>query len=291
MNFKDMEYFYYLCKFKNFTKAAKHLYVSQPSISIALRRLEKELNTHLILRDHSEKQLSLTQTGVILEKHVENILQEIKEIKSEISKINGAKIKLGVPPIIGAYYFPVFMKDLIKNGLADHIDLVETGSVKMKSLLLSGEIDIALIGSLNPLNDNNIDAYILKTDKFNVCMSKNHVLSSKKKIDFHDLLDEQFVVLGDSYIHSKVLKKLCIKNGMPSKSFYHTDEIQTAKSLIASGFGIGIMINMAVRSMKSIKTIPLTESINFYISLASKKGHFMTPTEKKIRDIMLSHNS
>ncbi len=287
MNLRDLEYFYYLCQNKNFTKTAEVLFVSQPSISMALNRIEKELGAKLVIRDHSKAQLSLTEAGEILEKRAHNVFHEIDQAKLEISRIIGAKIKLGVPPMIGGYFFPYFMKELDKNGLVEHIELVEKGSVMMKELLVSGKVDIALIGTTTPLKDNDINSTILKIDKFVVCTSNSHPLSNKKCINFKELKDERFIVLGDSYIHNEVLNNLCLNSGILAKNFYYTDEIQTAKSLIASGFGIGIMINMAVENMASVKTIHLVPSINFCISIAVKKEHYMTASEEKIMEIML----
>ena len=153
MNLRDMEYFYYLCQNKNFTKTAEMLFVSQPSISMALNRIEKELGAKLVIRDHSKAQLSLTEAGEIFEKRVYNVFHEIHEAKLEISRISGAKIKLGVPPMIGGYFFPSFMKELDANGLTEHIELVEKGSAAMKKLLADGQVDIALIGSTTPIKD------------------------------------------------------------------------------------------------------------------------------------------
>ncbi|MFL0248983.1 LysR family transcriptional regulator [Clostridium neuense] len=287
MNLRDLEYFNCLCKTKNFTETAKLLYVSQPSVTMALHRLEKELNTKLIIRDHSLTKFSLTEAGKILEKHAANILSELNETKFEISKAAGRKIKLGVPPIIGAYFFPPLMELLVKSGVAENIELVETGSAAMKKLVLSDEVDMALIGSLAPIKSREINAAILKTDEFMVCMSKNHIIPKKEKLDFKDIENEKFIVLGDSYIHNEVLKNLFLKNGTPPNNFYSTDEIQTAKSLISSGLGIGIMINMAVKNLDSIKRVPLKESILFYISLVLKKNHYMTSDETKIKNILL----
>ena len=117
MNIRDLEYFNSLCTTKSFTKTSRQFYISQPSITMALHRLEKELDTKLIIRDHSRNEILLTKSGEVLENHIKNILLEIKKTKSEIARINGDKIKLGVPPIIGAYYFPLILKDLAKNGL------------------------------------------------------------------------------------------------------------------------------------------------------------------------------
>ena len=121
-----------------------------------------------------------------------------------------------------------------------------------------------------------------------VCTNNSNQISKKNEVNFNELQDERFIVLGDSYIHNKVLKSLCLKKGVSTKNMYFTAEIQTAKSLIASGLGIGIMINMAVENMESIKTVPLVPTINFYISIAVKKEHYMTTEEEEIMRIMIS---
>jgi DNA-binding transcriptional LysR family regulator len=288
MNLKDLEYFHYLCKFKNFTRTAEKLYVSQPSITIALKRLEKELNAKLVIRNSSEKQISLTEAGIILEKHAINVLNEVKETKLAIAKLSGSNIKLGVPPMIGAYFFPSIMEEIVKKGFAENIELIETGSLAMVDKLLSNDVDMAFIGSLSSLEDDDIEATILKVDKFVVCMSKNHLLAKKKKINFEDLLEEQFIALGNEYIHNEVLKKLCNRYDVSMGKFYYTDEIQTAKSLISSGLGIGIMIDMAVKDMKTIKKVNLHKPIDFYISLAMKKKHYTTIKEEKIKNIIIN---
>lgn len=288
MNIRDLEYFDCLCKTKNFTETSKMLYVSQPSVTMALHRLEKELDTKLIIRTHSLSKFSLTETGKILEKHVIRIFNEINETKSEISKISGRKIRLGVPPIIGAYFFPAFMELLAKKGVAEKIELVETGSAVMKDFLLDDKVDMALIGSLGAIESEKIEANILKEDEFVVCTSKKHKFAKKNFLEFKSISEEKFITLGDAYIHSKVLKNLFIKSNLKTPDFYTTDEIQTAKSLISSGLGIGVMISMAVKNMDSIVTIPLKNAIKFYISFAIKKDHYMTEDENVIKDVLFS---
>lgn len=123
-----------------------------------------------------------------------------------------------------------------------------------------------------------------------VCVSEKHHLTKNKEINFKDIENEQFIVLGNSYIHNKVFEDLCIKNDIVPKKIYHTNEIQTAKSLIASGLGIGIIINMAVSKRPEIKTISLSNPIAFYISLATKRDHYMTSKETSIREIIIHKN-
>lgn len=288
MNLKDMEYFQCLCRYKNFTKAAEKMYVSQPSITMAVKKLEKEMGAELIIRNTSEKTISLTKEGEIVLKHAENILNEIENMKTEINKNAGRKVKLGLPPIIGAYFFPMIMELLVKEGLAQSIELVETGSLEMKKLLENGEVDIALIASLNKEEFPGFDAKLLAEDEFKVCLSSSNELAEKEAIDISDLKGQQFVVLGDNYIHNEVFENICEKGGLNDINVCRSDEIQTVKSLIASGFGIGIMVNMAVKDMQSIVTRELKDKIFFNIYIMKRADRNYSVKEEEIYNKIIS---
>lgn len=290
MNIKDLEYFNNVCRTKNFTKAAKDLFISQPAITNAINRLELELEAKLIERNQFNKEVVVTQAGEIVRKHSQNIFNEIEEMNLEISKIKNKKIKFGIPPMIGAYFFPLFIGQLIENNLEDEIEFVEAGSLKMHELISEGKVDIAIVGSLDEINHENMESTVLAIDKFKVCVGKKHKFIRRKKLSLEEIKNEVFIVLGKSYIHGEVIKTLMDTKKINPKKIFNSDEIQTAKSLIASDVGIGIMINMAVEKMQGIKIIELKEEIPFYISIVTKKDHYTTGKEREIIDTIISAN-
>lgn len=290
MNIRDLEYFKCLYEIKSFTKTAEKLFISQPSVTLAVNRLEKELGTKLVIRNHSNKEVKFTQSGEILKKRIDNILHEISEVKIEIEKIESKKIKLGISPTIGAYFFPKFIPELMEKKLIEHIEFVQAGSIKIKELLLEGKIDIALVGSLKELNDENIDSSLLTKEKFVMCISEKNKLLEDEILDFSALIKEKFIVLGDGYVHSSVFDTLLNKDKIKPAEIYYTNEVQTAKSLIAANLGVGVMVDMVVREMKEIKRIPLRSPIDFYISIATKKEHYLIDIEKKIVETIKEKN-
>lgn len=290
MNIRDLEYFSCLYEVKSFTKAAEKLYISQPSVTLSVNRLEKELGTKLVIRNHSNKEIKITESGKVLKKRIDNILHELNEVRVEIDKIKSKKIKLGIPPIIGAYFFPRFVSELIQKRFIEHIEFVQAGSVKMKELLLTGQVDIALMGSLEVIEDDSIQSYTLKKDMFVMCISKNNKILKEEYINFAMLKNEQFIVLGDGYLHTSVLENLLKRDNIEPHKIYYTNEIQTAKSLIAANLGVGIMVKMAVEEMAGIETVPLKKPIDFYISIAAKKEHYLTEIEKEIIDTIKKKN-
>lgn len=287
MNIKDLEYFDCLCNEKSFTKASEKLFISQPSVSFAIKRLESELNSKLIIRNKYSKEVRITNEGLIFRKRVKNILSELNEAKVELSKCKNKKIKLGMPPIIGTYFFPKFLSYFSNNEFFKNVEFIQCGSKKMKSILIDGSVDLALIGSLNPILNEHIVSKVLYVDHFVICISKNNNILNDPNLNFSKFNKSQFIVLGEENIHSSVIKKLFSDFNIKDYKLCHVDEIQTAKSLIAANFGVGVLANMAVEDSVEIVTKELIDPIPFYISIAMKKGHFLSELERKIIDIMI----
>ncbi|CAI3442792.1 LysR family transcriptional regulator [Enterococcus cecorum] len=112
MKFKDLEYFQQLAKLKSYTKTAAFFQVKQPTITYAIKRLEEEVQTELLVRNQSHAQIQLTPAGKILAKHAQNILKELALAKLEINHLQEVQVRLGLPPIIGNFYFPKVSKAL-----------------------------------------------------------------------------------------------------------------------------------------------------------------------------------
>ncbi len=128
MNTKDIEYYVQIVKQKNFTKVANYFRVSQPTITYALQRLEKEFDTVLITRDRSHHDLIVTPSGKQLFLHAQTILQEISTARAEITQLQKKKLRFGMPPIIGNEYFPKLSSYFIKHELMNQIEITDGGS-------------------------------------------------------------------------------------------------------------------------------------------------------------------
>lgn len=100
MRTKDLEYFVSLIQLKSFSKVSEKFKVSQPTVSAAIQRLEREFNTHLIIRDNPHLPLKLTDSGQKLLVHSKNILSDYKLAQSEIAHGIENKLIIGMPPLI-----------------------------------------------------------------------------------------------------------------------------------------------------------------------------------------------
>ncbi|MBX8935660.1 LysR family transcriptional regulator [Enterococcus hulanensis] len=273
MNFKDLEYFQRLVREKSFTKVANAFHVSQPTITYAVKRLEDELGAELVYRDQSHKQLIITQAGIVLSRHISNILKEVTIAVTEIDRLKEDTLDFGLPPIIGNFYFPKLSSYLFKNDLMSHIHLVDGGSRDLYGLLRRGKIDLALLGSTQPIRDDDLTSEILIEKRFMIVVSPNHPLAKRKEISFSELKDEPFVLLNEHYVHPTAFKKMAQQAHFEPQIIYQNSNLNILKGMIREQIGIGFLAELAISPEDNLVMIPITDQPQptFMISLVQRE--------------------
>lgn len=286
MLLNDLDYFVTLAEEGTFTKASQKKYVSQPSITNALQRLEKELGETLIIRQRGTRSVVLTEAGQILYKHSKQILRETEIIKSDIS--NQQKIWLGVPPIIGATIFSAIMRRLGTDEI-DAIHMVESGSSDMYELLDKDRVDMGFVGSLTPERSKQYDSTYITKSSYVVALPVDHPLATRDYLSFEDLRGERFISVGDAFTQHQVLVDQLCRYDMHDEidNMYITNELMTEQGLIAAGNGVGIMIKLAVAGRRDIAMVPLRDPIDFYIYLIQKRDHQLSDFENITKQKMV----
>ena len=155
MKIRDLEYFIELVKDKNFSVVADHFQVSQPTITMAINRLEEEYGTTFFIRDHIHHQITVTKIGQQYAQHVRAILSELAVARREIEHAKLNKIRFGLPPIIGNYYFPPLTPRLLRSNLIDKLEVTEEGSENLLQMLMRGEWIWLFWDPLVPFNNQN----------------------------------------------------------------------------------------------------------------------------------------
>ena len=155
MTLNQLRYFCTAARYHSITQASKALFVTQPTISIAIRDLEKELS--LTLFSHSGNRLSLTEEGEIFYNKASAILSECDELLSEYASPNRTKpvIRLGIPPMLSTLFFPDMIKAFHKEHPEIWLELQEYGSVRACDMVQNDVLDIGLVNMEVP----NIDKF------------------------------------------------------------------------------------------------------------------------------------
>lgn len=282
MKLRDLEYFCYLYQVGTFTGVAKHFNVEQPTVTLAIKRLEASLKTKLAFRNRSKGLIQITPAGEILYRHASNMLRDAKLANLEIDQYTSKKIRFGLPPIIGSLYFPLIIDGIIQDHLLEDLEVDETGSQQLLLDLQGGKIDIALLGSPLPLQNNVINTTFLTSRQFVVISSKTHWLSKSQSISFAKLKSEPFITLNGRFIHSEVLKVYSDQAKFHPHIIFETQSIETMKRLVERNAGIGLLVKDAIRPSDELSLTALENPLpeRFNISIATRKNYLADDHEQ-----------
>lgn len=288
VNIKDIEYFNELITTKNFSIVAQNFNVSQPTITMAIKRLEEEFNTKFFIRNKSHKELIVTDSGKQFYEHSKHIMQELKVASKEIRDADEQKIIFGLPPIIGTYYFPPVTPELLRNDLLDDLTIVSRGSTICRKLLLNGDLDIALLGSNSPLKEPNLVTETFARSPYKIVVGQEHPWASRDSVTLDELRGQRFISQNESFIHQRALKKVARLGHFRPNIVCHTDNINILKALVAENTGISLLTSIAINPNDRLHAISIEaeDFPVFNMAIAYHARHLLTNKQQKVLDIL-----
>lgn len=292
MNTRDLAYFKALVEQRNYTAVAEQFSVSQPTVTQAIQRLEKEFDTKLIQHDRAQHKTNITRSGQLLYEKATMIQHNIMLAHQEIEGAKQSKIRFGLPPTIGTMHFPRVAGKLLQAGLLQRLDVFETGSDELYSELLAGHIDIALLGSVLPMRSPELNVTHLGSRPFKIVVSPEHPLADVKAVSFKDLGNENFITLNGKFVHPKAFKAYCDYAGITPNVVYSTPDIFWIKSLIKANLGVAMLVSDAVTEADPLTSLYITDPLpeRFNISVATRKDYVLTEDEERLVRILNEMN-
>ena len=289
MKIKDLEYYQKLIQEKNFSKVAADFKVSQPTITMSIKRLESDFATTFFIRDHAHKELHVTPAGQQLANHVNVILNELTIARQEIDRTKSTRIRFGLPPIIGNYYFPPLTPMLMRANLMPLLDTFEHGSRELLKMLEHGQLDIALLGSLESLDQPRLKTEEFAHYPFKVIISKDHPLANKAAVTFRELKDEQFIIPGSEFFHEQAFKQMCHGAHFRPHVLFRTPDIHVIKAMVAENLGISFLTSLAISPADQVTTLDITDNDqpHFRLSLARRETALLSSNEEKLWQLLV----
>lgn len=293
MKIKDLEYYQQLVKRQNFSAVANDFHVSQPTITMAIRRLEADFNTSFFIRDYVHKQLHLTATGKQFAKHVDAILTELQVAHKEINRANTTKIRFGLPPIIGNYYFPSLTPSLMRNQLLTSLETYEHGSKELLKMLYHGELDMALLGSITPLSQDHIRTQEFAHYPFQIIVGQGNPLAKKDQVNFADLHDQAFIIPDTEFFHEQAFKQMCHAARLRPKILYRTSDIHIIKAMVAENLGISFLTSLAITPADHVVSLNIAsrDQAVFRLSVASRETAVLDPLKEKLWQLLIQQTN
>lgn len=289
MNIKELYYYHDLVRTKNFSQVASDFNISQPTVTMAIKRLEESFRTTFFMRDRSHHQLTVTSTGLQFDQHVQRIIEELEIAQKELARAKQECISFGLPPIIGSWYFPRFTPALLQAGLLNRLEVVDHGSASLLQLLAKGELDLALLGSLQPFQQPSLRARVIDKAPIRIIVAKDHPLAAfKDGVSFAQAVQYPFITLDDEYVHAQAFRQAARLARVRPKIVFKTSDVQILKALVANHSGISFLTDLALDGNDGLAALPLTDGSQpeFIISLAARANRLLTPNAQRLWSIL-----
>ena len=245
MNLRDLRYLVAVAEHRHFGKAAQACFVSQPTLSTQLRKLEETLGVTLIERGN--RQIMLSPAGEQIVAQARKVLQEVNVLTTLADQYRdplGGQLKLGVIPTLAPYVLPRILTPLKELFPNLSLNLTESQTVPLVQKLKEGELDVLLLAL--PLNEENIVEYELCKEPFLFAVPKSHAKADRKSVSVNDLSGESVLLLEDGHCLRDQALDVCHSHRAEEDTNFRATSIETLRQMVAAGVGTTLMPEMAV---------------------------------------------
>lgn len=242
MTITQLYYVLAVAENQNFTKAAEKCFVTQPTLSMQIQKLEDELD--ILIFDRSKKPIELTDVGrkiVLQAKNIVNESNRIQDIVDQQKGFIGGEFKLGIIPTVVPTLLPMFLKNFIKKHPKVKLKIEELTTEEIITRIKDGHLDAAIAAT--PLEDEQIKERVLYFEPFVCYIPKNHRLFNNKKVDVSDLDINDMLLLEDGHCFRDGVINLCkaFKNNNEDKFQIESGSIETLIKLSNEGLGMTLL--------------------------------------------------
>lgn len=243
MTITQLHYVLAVAEHQNFTRAAQKVFVTQPTLSMQIQKLEEELD--VLIFDRSKKPIELTETGRKIVQQARNIVNEsdrIKDIVDQQKGFVGGLFRLGVIPTVMPTLLPMFLNAFIKKYPKVKLKIEELHTEAIIERLKDGHLDAAIAAT--PLELPNIKEQVLYFEPFVGYIPEGHRLHNKKKIEVEDLDLDDILLLEDGHCFKDGILNLCKASrstGENDHFLLESGSFETMVKLANEGLGMTLL--------------------------------------------------
>jgi len=246
MNLRDLKYLVALADHRHFGKAAAACFVSQPTLSTQIRKLEDELGLPLVER--APRKVMLTPAGVEAAARARTIVAEVEQMKEAARRSRDPEagtVRLGIFPTLGPYLLPHVIPNIRERFPQLELLLVEEKSDELLTRLREGRLDAALLAL--PLDDDQLHAEFLFEEPFLLAVSRQHPLARRQHLDVQELSSQKLLLLEDGHCLRDQALAVCRLFGANEKSEFRATSLETLRQMVAADVGITLLPTLSVK--------------------------------------------
>lgn len=260
MNLRDLKYLVAVAEHRHFGKAADACYVSQPTLSTQIKKLEEELG--VVLLERTNRQVMLTPVGERIVAQAQRVLREVNELVHTAEEFRdpfGGEFRLGLIPTVAPYLLPKILGPMRKSFPNLKIRLTEGQTAVISEQLRTGDLDAVILAL--PLDEENVVEAELYPEPFYFAASKNHPKAGKREVALSDLDREQVLLLEDGHCLRDQALEVCNSQNAVENTNFRATSIETLRQMVAADVGITLMPELAIpQKHGTVRYIPFKGS-------------------------------
>lgn len=252
MTITQLQYVLAVAEYRNFTVAAQKCYVTQPTLSMQIQKVEEELQVQIF--DRTKKPIKLTEVGQKIVNQAQNIVSEAARMKDVVDQQKGfigGEFKLGIIPTVMPTLLPMFLNNFVKKYPKLRVIIEELNTADIIFKLKNGHLDAAI--AVTPLEDIDIKEIVLYYEPFVAYIPNGNTIADKAEIEIADLNIDEILLLQDGHCFRDGIINLC-KNKLNKSEAHFTIESGSFETLIKladEGLGMTLLPYLHTLDIKS----------------------------------------
>ena len=246
MNLRALQYFVKLADLRHFSKAAEACFVSQPTLSTQIKKLEEELGVQLVER--MPKAIMLTPVGEEIAERARLVLNDIEQIRTVARRSSNPAegvLRLGLFPTLAPYFLPHVVPSVRKHYPKLRLQLAEEKTEDILRMLRQGQLDAGVLAL--PIGGEGMEMEILFKEPFVLALPANHPLVGHKSVTMRDLRGAELLLLEEGHCLRDHALEVCALADAHERVDFHATSMETLRQMVAAEVGITLMPMLSVK--------------------------------------------
>ncbi|MFW0010923.1 MAG: DNA-binding transcriptional regulator OxyR [Coxiella endosymbiont of Dermacentor nuttalli] len=256
MNLRDLEYLIALSAHCHFGKAAKACFVSQPALSMQIKKLEEDLGIPLIER--TNKKVFLTEMGEKITEKARSIILQVdamQEIAAQAKNPFRGELHLGIIPTVGPYLLPHIIPDLIKTFPDLMLYLREEKTTTLIEKLIQGKLNAVLL-AIPLIEKEDLEILPLFEEEFFLALPRHHTLAKHKMLTLSDLENKTLLLLEEGHCLRDQTLSVCHRATTSETKSFQATSLETLRHMVAANMGMTLMPKLSCYPSDNICYLP-----------------------------------
>ncbi|MFA5700300.1 MAG: LysR family transcriptional regulator [Desulfuromonas sp.] len=270
MDLRQLRFFLEVARCGSFTRATERLHISQPALSIAIRKLEEELEVRLFNR--RDRKITLTAEGEVLARHAREIQRKVTLARQELADLRGllkGEVRIGLTPMLSSCFLPKIISAFKQRYPALQISISGDSAWNLSRQIEQGKIDMGIIAGPVP---EGFDSHHLLRDEVVACVPRNHPFARRGHIPIRELLSEPLIHFKTGYHLREMIDALAEQEGMTPMVVAESNLFSLIVNLVKEELGLAFLLRMMVTQDTQLAALSCSTPLYLDLAIAWKKN-------------------